>query len=157
MSSQNSAGDDSGEAAEQGIGGLFGHGPRPRWRGEWLGLPESGQGAVATGGRRLLGFLADIVLAALVAGLFTVPEPPGNWSLLAWFVITVVPVAFFGFTPGMLLTGIWVARVDGSAAVGAWRAVVRCALTGVLVPAIIRNADGRSWLDRLTGTVVVRR
>ena len=157
MSGQNSAGDDSGATPEQGIGGLFGHGPRPRWRGEWLGLPESGQGSVATGGRRLLGFVVDIVLAALVAGLFTAPELPANWSLLSWAVITVVPVAFFGFTPGMLLTGIWVVRVGEPGAVGVWRAVVRGVLTGVLVPAIIRNADGRSWLDRLTGTVVVRR
>ncbi|MBB5068109.1 hypothetical protein BJ969_001197 [Saccharopolyspora gloriosae] len=157
MSSQNSGSDDSGEAPAEGIGGLFGHGPRPRWRGEWLGLPESGQGAVATGGRRLLGFVVDILLAALVAGLFTAPELPANWSLLSWFLITAVPVAFVGFTPGMLVTGIWVVRVDGPGAVGVWRALVRAVLTGVLIPAVIRNVDGRSWLDRLTGTVVVRR
>ncbi|MFR9729139.1 RDD family protein [Saccharopolyspora sp. MS10] len=159
MSDQSSSGEGSpqGSGEPQGLGGLFGRGTDQRWRGERLGLPESGQGSVATGGRRLLGFLVDIVLAALVAALFTAPELPGNWSLLSWFLITVVPVAFFGFTPGMLLTGIWVARADGAGAVGVWRAVVRCALTGLLVPAVIRNGDGRSWLDRLTGTVVVRR
>jgi len=128
-----------------------------RWPGEHLGLPETGSGSVAGTGRRLLGFVLDIVLAGLVAGLFTAPELPQNWSLLAWAVITVVPAGLFGFTPGMLVSGIWVARLDGAARLGLWRALVRCALTLVLVPAIIRNKDARSWLDRLTSTVVVRR
>jgi len=29
-------------------------------------------------------------------------------------------------------------------------------LVFVIIPAAVRNADGRSWLDRLTGTVVIR-
>jgi hypothetical protein len=39
--------------------------------------------------------------------------------------------------------------------VGLWRALVRAALTFLIIPAAIRDVDGRSWLDRLTGTVVV--
>ena len=106
-------------------------------------------------GRRALGFFIDIGLAMLVASLFV--RPPGDWSLLAWFMITVVPVSFFGFTPGMAVTRIWVARLDGSPMVGVPRAVLRCVLTFLLIPAVIWNADGRAWHDRLTGTVVVRR
>lgn len=96
-------------------------------------------------------------MAALVASLFTAPEPPGNWSLLAWVLITVVPVSFFGFTPGMAVAGIWVARLDGATVVGVPRALLRCLLTLLLVPAVLWNLDGRSWHDRLTGTVVLRR
>ncbi|MEV6230745.1 RDD family protein [Saccharopolyspora shandongensis] len=130
---------------------------RPEWRGQKLGLPESGPGAAAPVGRRMAAFLIDIVLAALVAALFTAPDYPQNWSLVAWVVITVVPVTFFGATPGMAAMRIWVARVDGSVMVGPWRAAVRCVLTALIVPAVVWNFDGRSWHDRLTGTIVLRR
>ncbi|GAB3281659.1 RDD family protein [Parasphingorhabdus pacifica] len=129
----------------------------PRWRGERLGLPESGTGSVAPTGRRALAFFIDIVLGFLVAGLFTAPDLPMNWSLAAWFVITVIPVSLFGVTPGMAMVGIWVARVDGQTMVGPVRAIGRAVLTVLLIPAVLWNLDGRSWHDRLTGTVVVRR
>lgn len=105
----------------------------------------------------MIGFLLDITMSALVAALFTMPEYPGHWSLLVWALLSVVPVSMFGVTPGMALMGIWVARVDGSSMVGLWRAVVRCALTLLLIPAMVWNVDGRAWHDRLTGTLVLRR
>jgi uncharacterized RDD family membrane protein YckC len=129
----------------------------PEWKGAELGLPEGGSGAVAPTGRRALGFFIDIGLATLLAWMFTAPALPGNWSVLAWFLITVVPVTFFGFTPGMAAAGIWVARLDGAVMVGVLRAVVRCVLTFVIIPAVVWNRDGRSWHDRATGTVVLRR
>ncbi|GAA4665291.1 RDD family protein [Amycolatopsis dongchuanensis] len=136
----------------------------PRWRGERLGLPESGVRSVASGGARLLAFVLDLVLASLVTSLFIRPalqdtsvmESYNLWSVIVWAVLTVVPVSFAGFTPGMAATGIRVARLDGGPIVGPWRAVVRAALTCLIVPAAVRNIDGRSWLDRLTSTVVVR-
>ncbi|HKS45706.1 MAG TPA: RDD family protein [Amycolatopsis sp.] len=136
----------------------------PRWRGERLGLPESGPRSVAGGGLRLLALVVDLVLASLVTSLFFRPnfqdpvtmESYNLWSVVVWAVITVVPVSLFGSTPGMAATGIRVGRLDGASMVGVWRALVRAALTFLIIPAIVRNADGRSWLDRLTGTVVVR-
>lgn len=135
-----------------------------RWRGERLGLPQSGVGSVAGGGARLLGLIIDLVLASLVTTLFVTPslQDPAVmqtfnlWSVGVWAAITAIPAAFFGFTPGMAAVGIRVARLDGAQMVGVWRAVVRAALTFVIIPAAIRNIDGRSWLDRLTGTVVIR-
>lgn len=126
------------------------------WPGENLGLPEHGPGSVASLGTRALAFAIDAVLAALVAGLFTAPELPKNWSLLSWFVMTAGMVAFFGFTPGMAVLGIRVARVDGASMVGVVRAVPRTVLTGLILPAVVADADGRGWHDRLFGTVVVR-
>lgn len=139
-------------------------GAPPRWRGERLGLPETGQGAVAGGGSRLLGFVLDLVLASLLTSLFIRPalqdtaamQTYNLWSIAVWAVITVLPVAFFGFTPGMAMAGVRVARLDGKSMLGVWRAVVRGALTFLLIPAAVRNGDGRSWLDRATATVVVR-
>ncbi|GAB2960878.1 RDD family protein [Amycolatopsis acidiphila] len=149
-------------SAPTGLGG--GDSEPPRWRGERLGLPESGPGSVARGGSRLLALILDLVLASLLTSLFMRPvfadpavmQTYNLWSVAVWAVITVVPVTFFGFTPGMAATGIRVARLDGGSMVGAWRALVRGALTFLLIPAAVRNVDGRSWLDRLTGTVVVR-
>ncbi|AXB44860.1 RDD family protein [Amycolatopsis albispora] len=141
-----------------------GDGHDQRWRGERLGLPESGPGSIAAGGRRLLGLLIDLALASLLTSLFIQPrfdqpdvmESYNLWSVVVWAVITMVPVSFFGFTPGMGVVGIRVARLDGAPMVGLWRAVVRGALTFVIVPAAVRNVDGRSLLDRATGTAVLR-
>ncbi|GAA4877808.1 RDD family protein [Saccharopolyspora cebuensis] len=130
---------------------------RPQWRGERLGLPEDGPGAAASPGRRGSAFLIDIVLAALITGAFTAPEFPGDWSLLTWALLTVLPVSFFGATPGMAMTRIWVARVDGRSMVGPVRALLRCGLTLVIIPAVVWNFDGRSWHDRWTGTIVLQR
>ncbi|WP_158886434.1 RDD family protein [Amycolatopsis anabasis] len=143
---------------------LGGDGEPPRWRGERLGLPESGAGAVAGGGARLLALVLDLVLASLVTSLFMRPDLQDSalmqsynlWAGVVWAVLTVVPVTFFGFTPGMAALGIRVARLDGAAMVGGWRAFVRAVLTFLIIPAVLRNLDGRSWLDRLTGTVVIR-
>jgi uncharacterized RDD family membrane protein YckC len=127
-------------------------------------LPESGAGSVASGGTRLAGFILDLALAALVTALFLHPslqDPAAmqnfnQWSGGVWAIITVVPVTFFGFTPGMAAVGIRVARLDGAGMVGPWRALLRAALTFLIIPAAVRNQDARSWLDRLTTTVVIR-
>lgn len=126
------------------------------WRGERLGLPRNGPGSVASMGGRAAALVIDAVLAALVAGLFTAPELPRNWSLLSWFLITVVTVSFFGFTPGMGALGIRVIRLDGAVMVGPIRAVPRTILVGLIIPAVIVNRDGRGLHDRAVGTVVVR-
>lgn len=135
-----------------------------QWPGERFGLPEGGPGAVAGGGRRFLALLLDLIAASLLTSLFVrpqfgVPAVMQDFNLLAvavWALITVVPVAVFGFTPGMTASGIRVGRLDGARYVGVWRALVRCALTFALIPPMVRNRDGRGWHDRLTATVVVR-
>ncbi|WP_019819048.1 RDD family protein [Saccharomonospora saliphila] len=134
-----------------------------RWPGERLGLPERGPRSVAGTGRRFLGLLADLVLASLLTALYFRPDYADPavmqqynlWALVTWAVLTVVPVSLFGFTPGMTVVGVRVARLDGATMVGLWRAAVRCVLTFLIIPAAVRNADNRGWHDRATGTVVV--
>ncbi|MBK1789276.1 RDD family protein [Prauserella cavernicola] len=136
----------------------------PRWPGEHLGLPEDGPGAAAGNGRRFLGLVIDLLLASLLTALFIRPDYSNVdamqsynlWSLAVWGVLTVVPAAFFGFTPGMAAVGIRIGRLDGAVIPGLWRAVVRGAMTFLILPAAVRNADSRGWHDRLTGTVVIR-
>ncbi|WP_091678507.1 RDD family protein [Amycolatopsis marina] len=136
----------------------------PRWPGERLGLPKEGVGSAAGGGRRFLALAIDLAMASLLTTLFIRPDfsDPAVmqgfnlWAGAVWALITIVPVAFFGLTPGMLALGIRVGRLDGASSVGLWRAVVRGALTFLIIPAAVRNPDARGWHDRLTGTVVVR-
>jgi uncharacterized RDD family membrane protein YckC len=119
-------------------------------------LPESGPGSIAPAGPRIGAFLVDAVLSGLVAGLFTAPELPRNRSLL------VFAVAYFAFTvlvqqtPGMRLLKLRVVRLDRPAPIGTWRAAVRTLGVILLVPALLRDEQGRSLHDRLTGTAVVR-
>lgn len=142
-----------GSPDQEGSGGTDGAQDYP---GQRLRLPEKGPNSVAGFGRRTLGFLVDILLSGGLAALFTLPEPPGNWSLLVWVLLTVVPTAAFGITPGMALLGIRVARLGGATFVGVPRALLRTTLLFFVLPAVITDADGRGLHDRAAGTVVIR-
>ncbi|NNG37513.1 RDD family protein [Nakamurella aerolata] len=132
-----------------------------RGGGTGLELPASGVGSAASIGSRVLAFVIDIALSAGVAALFTLPDAPKNWSLLVWAVMTVLSVGLFGFTPGQWLMGIRVAVVgaasdDRRAGLVGWWAVPRTALTFLLIPVLLMDANGRGLHDRLCRTVVVR-
>ena len=127
-----------------------------RPRGAGLGLPADGPGSLATFPSRIGAYLVDAVAAALVAGLFTAPEVPGNWSLLSFGLITVATLVAFGQTPGMRVLGLRLAHPRPGERLALWRAVVRTALLCLLLPALIVDADGRGLHDRITDTAVVR-
>jgi uncharacterized RDD family membrane protein YckC len=134
------------------------------YRGEQLGLPHAGSGALATTGPRLLSFLVDAAASALVAALF-VPHKaggsfadrlPGSWSLIPFALDYVIGVLVAGRTLGMYLTGLRLIRVSRDTAVDPLRIISRTALLCLLVPALIFDRDGRGLHDRLTDTAVVR-
>jgi uncharacterized RDD family membrane protein YckC len=127
-----------------------------RPRGASLGLPAEGAGSLAAFSTRIGAFLVDSLAAALVAGLFTAPELPGNWSLVSFAALTVVSLVLAGQTPGMRLFGLRLAHPRPGARLAVWRAVVRTGLLILLVPALLVDSDGRGLHDRLTGTAVVR-
>jgi hypothetical protein len=127
-----------------------------RVRGASLGLPAEGPGSLAGFGSRVLAFCVDAVGSALVAGLFTAPRLPGNWSLAAFAGVTMVTLVAFGQTPGMRLLGLRLAHPRAGERLTPWRAVVRTALLCLLVPALLVDADGRGLHDRLTDTAVVK-
>jgi uncharacterized RDD family membrane protein YckC len=121
-----------------------------------VGPSVPGPGEVAPAGPRIAAFLVDVLASALVAALFTAPELPRNRSLL------VFAVAYFTFTvlvqqtPGMRLLKLRVVRVDRPVPIGLWRALVRTAGVVLLIPAVLRDRQGRSLHDRLTQTSVIR-
>jgi len=127
-----------------------------RVKGAALGLPAEGPGSLAGFGQRIGAFTVDAVAAALVAGLVTIPELPGNWSLLSFAVVTVGTLVLFGQTPGMRLLGLRLAHPREGERLALWRAVVRTGLLMLLIPALVVDADGRGLHDRFTGTAVVQ-
>ena len=127
-----------------------------RVRGAALGLPREGPGSLAGFGQRVGAFLIDAVAAALVTGLVTAPQPPGNWSLLTFAAMTVVFLVATGQTPGMRLLGLRLAHPRQGRRLALWRAVVRTGLLVLLVPALVVDGDGRGLHDRLTDTAVIR-
>lgn len=136
---------------------------RQAFRGERLGLPESGRGSLSTTGVRLGAFVVDAVASALVAGLFVqgrsggaASHLPGSWSLIPFAIDYIVGILVAGRTLGMYLVGLRVIRVDREAPVGPMRVVVRTALLCLLLPALIWDRDGRGIHDRVTDTAVVR-
>lgn len=132
------------------------------YRGQRLGLPESGAGSLAPTGPRLLAFLVDAVASGLVAALF-VPHGggvadslPKLWSLVPLAVDYVVGALVAGRTVGMFLFGLRLARVDRPATIDPGRILVRTLLLFLLVPAVVFDRDGRGLHDRLSDTAVVR-
>jgi uncharacterized RDD family membrane protein YckC len=146
-------------------------GPAPRagaetvqsYRGERIGLPESGVGSIASLARRFGAFFVDVVIAGLIASIFVqadvrdvaAMQVQNYWGVVIWFGITAVAVSFFGFTPGMGLFGIRVVRLDGSSMVGPFRAIPRTLLIVVLIPVVIWDRDYRGLHDKLAKTAVV--
>ena len=134
------------------------------WPGRSLGLPREGPRSVAGRGVRLGALLIDLALMGLVTSLFMPvdlqsPEQMQQYNytaVLVWYVVTVVMVGLFGFTPGKLLLGLHVARIDGTPMVNPLRAMLRTLLLAVIIPAALVDADGRGLHDKLTGTVVIR-
>lgn len=137
-------------------------GSRSAYPGEGLGLPERGPGSLASMGRRLVALMIDWLisygLAALALGLGVYSERMlATAVLVIWFLLGVVAVRLFSFTPGQLALGLQVAAVDGRLPIGIGRVAVRGLLVAMVIPALFTDADGRGIQDRVTGTAVVRR
>ncbi len=111
-------------------------GPQPDFEsgdypgGRRLGMPEHGSGSIARFGRRTAALLIDWLigygLAALAMALGLVSLPALSTTVLAvWFVLGVVSVRLFGFSPGQFVMGLMVVPVDNRDHVGLGRAIGR--------------------------------
>jgi uncharacterized RDD family membrane protein YckC len=137
--------------------------PRQLYRGQRLGLPESGPGSLAPFGRRIVAYLIDLIAATLVAALFVrrsdlggaASHLPGQWSLIPWALDYVLGLLLLGRSLGMYLTGLRVVRIDAAEPIGPVRALSRTALLALLIPALLGDSDLRGLQDRLTATAVI--
>ncbi|MBC3185176.1 RDD family protein [Corynebacterium sp. zg-331] len=125
-----------------------------------LGLPRSGPGSLGTVARRAGGVFIDWVIAWTIAGfvhLFThALGGVGTMTYLFFALIGILTGWLFARTPGQAILGMGIARIDATARVGLWRAVVRTLLTCLIFPAALVDSDGRGMHDRATGTAVIR-
>jgi uncharacterized RDD family membrane protein YckC len=133
------------------------------YRGQKIGLPQSGPGSLPTTGPRFMAFVVDAVAASLVAALFVhhhggsfADKLPGSWSLIPLAIDYLGGSLVAGRTLGMYLFGLRLVRVDRDVPVDPGRLVIRTVLLFLLVPAVIFDRDGRGLHDRLTETAVVR-
>lgn len=130
--------------------------------GQQLGLPESGSRSLARMGRRFAALIIDWLIGYGLAGL-ALTLGIVNTSMLStavlaiWFLLGVISLRLFGFTPGQYALGLMVIPVDNRLHVGTGRAIVRGLLIALVVPPLFTDADGRGLQDRLTATAVVRR
>jgi RDD family len=128
------------------------------YRGERLGLPESGPGALAGQGRRIGALFVDWALAYLATGAFGwhPTTTQGQWGVIALFAAQMLLLeSLLGYTIGKRIFRIHVGRLGGP--LTPLQVIARTILLLLLVPAAIWDRDGRGMHDRLAGTVVLNR
>lgn len=129
------------------------------YQGEYLGLPKTGRGSLAATPRRVAALTIDWLMSMGVSALFLGAALDGGYlstaTLGVWFVLGVLSVSLFSFTPGQFVMGIQVGRIDGPGRVGVVRALVRQVFLAAVVPAVVSDIDSRGMHDRATGTALL--
>ena len=128
------------------------------YRGQRLGLPESGPGSLAPQGRRLGALVVDwgIALGLTAAFGWRTSSAQGQWGTIAIFGAEhLVFLSLLGFTVGKWLFGVRVGKLGGP--LTPIHVVVRTVLLLLVIPAVVWDQDGRGLHDRAAGTVEVRR
>lgn len=129
-----------------------------RYRGERLGLPESGPGSLAGQGRRIGALAVDWGIAYLIATAFGwhPSSGQGQWGVLAIFAAEhLLLVSTLGFTIGKRLFGLHIGKLGGP--LTPLNVIVRTVLLMLVIPAVVWDRDGRGLHDRLAGTVELLR
>ncbi|WP_024793194.1 RDD family protein [Tomitella biformata] len=135
-------------------------GTEEKYRGERMGLPETGAGSLAPTTRRVLALVIDWLLSVgiglLVMNVWDGAPDKATTTLLVWILVSVVGVWLFAFTPGQAALGMGVVRVDAPVRVGLGRSFFRVLLTVFIMPPLLNDIDGRGLHDRATQSAVIR-
>ncbi|MFF1479505.1 RDD family protein [Streptomyces sp. NPDC058301] len=139
-------------AAAEEMGVDFGY------RGEQLGLPEQGPGAIAPLGRRFGAIFIDWSVSALIAyGLLAHRSLhlTNNWALVVFLVMSILTVGTVGSTPGKRILRLRLIA-EGGGRLSFPRSLLRSVLLCLAVPALVWDRDGRGLHDRLARAIQVR-
>jgi len=125
------------------------------YKGERLGLPESGPGSVAGFGRRFVALAIDWLACVLIANLVSSGQPEAFLPLVIFFVEVAVLTALMGSSFGQRILGIRVVslrtgRLDPA------RAALRTLLLCLVVPPLVFDRDQRGLHDKAANSVAVR-
>lgn len=124
------------------------------YKGQRLGLPESGPGAIAGMGRRFVALLIDWLACVLIARLID-PEPNPALPLAIFFVQVSLFTALMGSSFGQRILGIRVVSLS-TGRLDPLRAVLRTALLCLVVPPLLFDRDQRGLHDKAANSVAVR-
>jgi len=131
--------------------------PELGYRGQRLGLPETGPGSMATTGRRVVALFIDWI-AAMIISRALVGEPTStleSFATLGIFALEVTVLTWlWGSSFGQRLVGVRV--VGRSRRLGLVASALRTALICIVIPPLIWDADGRGLHDRAVDSVVLR-
>ncbi|WP_433794086.1 RDD family protein [Actinoplanes sp. CA-252034] len=106
-------------------------------------------------GPRLGALVIDWVLCLLIASLYATPAEKAWPAVLVLVLANTFFLGLFGQTPGMRLLRVRCVSYPDGGAIGLGRGLLRAALLGLFVPAIILNSQGRGLHDRAAGSMVV--
>lgn len=127
------------------------------YRGERLGLPETGSGSMASTGARVLALFIDW-FAALIVSRVLVGTPDTmaeSFATLGVFFVEVTLLTWLiGASFGQRIVGMRV--VGRTRPMGFTAAALRTLLICLAIPPLIWDADGRGLHDRAVDSVVVR-
>lgn len=135
-------------------------GPFPEdlaYRGQRLGLPESGPGSMATLGRRVVALFIDWFAAMIISrALVGTPESTlESFATLGIFALEVTLLTWlWGSSFGQRIVGLRV--VGRTRRLGLISALLRTVLICIVLPPLIWDADGRGLHDKAVDSVVVR-
>ena len=135
-------------------------GPFPQdaaYRGQSLGLPESGPGSMATLGRRVVALFIDWIAAMIISrALVGTPETSlESFATLGIFAVEVTVLTWlWGSSFGQRIVGLRV--VGRTRRLGLIAALLRTLLICVVLPPLLWDADGRGLHDRAVDSVVIR-
>ncbi|WP_150253702.1 RDD family protein [Nocardiopsis deserti] len=141
-----------------------------QYRGNRLGLPESGPGSVPGVMRRLVGLLLDWALSlALAWGAYGVglvgadaasqaeaAPVVSNTALVVFAVMNILLLTLFGTTVGRRLVGVGITATGERSWPWFVSMTVRTLLLCLVIPAVIYDRDTRGLHDRAAGTVATR-
>ncbi len=133
-----------------------------RYRGNRLGMSESGSGSIPGFGRRFvavtLDWLLSLAITQLVTGGLTGPDlsAGSGLTLLVFAAMTIALLILFGTTVGKRIVGVGVAMTGERPLPWPIAMVVRTVLLCLVIPAVIHDRDQRGLHDRAAGTVTRR-